>query len=310
MPKLKTILSPRAYGYKIKHLIQSFVGKCYPDYRGVFFAEPGHFYSPLIKISDLDADDSELPYDGVDYWENINLRQEDQKALFTRLLPIYKKLTFPKEKTESYNYFSSNNQFPLSDAYLLAALIEYIKPSKILEIGSGFSSGVMIDTIKRINIYTNLTFVEPYPQRLHKVIEDEKLVVEIIANPVQACDLKIFEDLQDGDILFIDSSHVAKIGSDVSHIFLKILPRIKSGVYVHIHDIVYPETYPIEWTREGRAWNESLFLRCFLQYNDAFQIVAFNRYAWKEFPELFIKEKIVDMKNHGGLGGSLWMKRI
>jgi len=114
-------------------------------------------------------------------------------------------------------------------------------------------------------------------RQLHATLEEH-------ARQVQDVPLSVFDQLEAQDLVFIDSSHVAKIGSDVTFIFLRILPRLKRGGLVHFHDIFYPCSYPAVWIREGRAWNESLFLRTFLVGNPQFQLVAFNSYVGYVFP--------------------------
>jgi hypothetical protein len=123
---------------------------------------------------------------------------------------------------------------------------------------------------------------------------------------VQEVPMATFEQLDPGDILFIDSSHVAKIGSDVTHLILRVLPRLKAGVLVHFHDIFYPISYPIEWIRFGRAWNESLFLRAFLMYNSNYRVMAFNSFAGQLFPELFVRDLPLFLTN---TGGSIWIRK-
>ena len=124
--------------------------------------------------------------------------------------------------------------------------------------GSGFSSAVMLDTMDKARLSAAVTFIEPYPDRLYSLfLPNDRSVSTVIARPVQEVPLSIFDQLEAQDLLFIDSSHVAKIGSDVTLILLRILPRLKRGVLVHFHDIFYPCSYPAVWIREGRAWNES-----------------------------------------------------
>jgi hypothetical protein len=304
MPKLKTIFTPAAYKHKLRHAIQSLLKSFLPDYRGIVFAEPGHFYSPLLKIDAIGRNDRILPHDGVDYWENIDLRADEQKQIFREISTIQEKIHFPIRKNPGGNYYSNNSYFGAADAYLLAGMLDRVRPARIIEIGSGFSSGVMIDTLKKIGIKTNLTFIDPFTERVSKVLENEKIEARVIQDKVQNCDLNMFDDLAAGDFLFVDSSHVAKVGSDVAHIFLRVFPRIKKGVHIHIHDIFYPESYPIEWLKKGVAWNECLFLRCFLSGNSNYKITAFNNYAWKEFPNA-IKDRDFDFSDDPG--ASFWM---
>lgn len=305
MPNFRSFFSPKAYKYKAKHLAEDFIKRWIPDYRGVLFAPPGHFYSPLLKISEIE--ENGVPgFDGKGYWENIDLRIDAQKALFQNLVPIYRKLSFPEVKSASHHYFSQNHFFSCSDACLLSSMIETRTPKKIIEIGSGFSSAVIIDTIERLGISPQLQFIEPYPERLKLLLDEGELEGKIFEDIVQKFQLEAYDSLESGDILFVDSSHIGKIGSDVTHIFLKILPRLKKGVLVHFHDIFYPESYPIEWLVEGRAWNESILLRCFLLNNRDFSILAFNSFAWSEFPDLFLEGGIDFRKN---TGCSIWIEK-
>jgi hypothetical protein len=100
--------------------------------------------------------------------------------------------------------------------------------------------------------------------------------------PVQNVPLEVFARLESSDILFIDSSHILKTGSDVNHYLFEILPILQPGVLVHIHDILYPFEYPEAWVLEDkRSWNEAYALRAFLEYNSAFEIVYWNNFVWR-----------------------------
>ena len=105
--------------------------------------------------------------------------------------------------------------------------------------------------------------------------------MRILAKKVYDVELETFTRLEAGDILFVDSSHVAKVGSDVNDIFFRILPALNPGVYIHFHDILDGFEYPREWIYAGRAWNEAYLLRAFLQYNHAFSIEFFNSWIWE-----------------------------
>jgi hypothetical protein len=112
--------------------------------------------------------------------------------------------------------------------------------------------------------------------------------------------------LEANDILFIDSSHVSKAGSDVNHLFFTVLPRLKPGVLVHVHDVFYPFEYPLGWLRQGRAWNELYLLRAFLQYNTAFEMLFFNSFLWKHHKEQ-LAAKLPRMATNPG--GSIWLRK-
>jgi hypothetical protein len=126
----------------------------------------------------------------------------------------------------------------------------------------------MLDVREHLALSVELTFIEPYPDRLETLLRrSDRGAVRFLKQPVQTVPDEIFAELEPGDFLFIDSSHVAKVGSDLADIFSRILPRIRPGVFVHFHDIFFPGPYPEVWLRQGRAWNEVLFLQAFLRFN-------------------------------------------
>ncbi|PON13546.1 hypothetical protein C2W62_33810 [Candidatus Entotheonella serta] len=145
-------------------------------------------------------------------------------------------------------------------------------PRRVIEIGSGFSSSVMLDVNDLfLDNSVQFTFIEPYPERLFEQFrDDDQQRHTVIEKPLQDVLLSLFRELSAGDILFIDSSHVVKIGSDVAYILFHILPALQSGVLIHFHDILWPFEYPEDWIFEGRAWNEAYVLRSFLQFNHMF----------------------------------------
>jgi hypothetical protein len=151
-----------------------------------------------------------------------------------------------------------------------------------------------------------ITCVEPYPTRLrNNLTEVDHARVTIIEDMVQKTDLALYDTLEAGDILFIDSTHVVKTGSDVCFEFFEILPRLKPGVIVHVHDIQYPFEYPDIWIFDKRrSWNEIYLLRAFLMYNDRFRVIAFNNYLGTHH------RKVLEAAYGGpvgNVGGSIWM---
>ena len=129
--------------------------------------------------------------------------------------------------------------------------------------GSGYSSCVILDTNELFfNNNISCIFIEPYPQLQESLLkENDKDKIEIIPKRLQDVEVSKFSSLSSGDILFVDSTHVSKVDSDVNYIFFEILPSLTNGVYIHFHDIFYPFEYPKEWIYEGRAWNENYILR-------------------------------------------------
>ncbi|MDW8020677.1 MAG: class I SAM-dependent methyltransferase [Chloroherpetonaceae bacterium] len=272
------------------------------------FAPPGHFYSPVPAISDIrKAKRGVLPRS----LPGIDLNDAEQLMLVEQLQPFYDELPFTDHKTHSLRYYFLNPYYSYSDAIFYYCLLRYLKPKIVIEIGSGYSSCVLLDTNERFFAHQiQCIFIEPYPDRLKALLKKEDIThssVKILEQKLQDVPVELFDKLQQNDILFIDSTHVSKFNSDVNYIIHEILPRLKQGVFIHFHDIFYPFEYPHEWLLEGRAWNESYILRAFLEFNTAFKIVLFNTYLEHFYRELLIERLPLIFKNEGG---SLWLKRV
>jgi methyltransferase family protein len=299
---------PASYFSFIRNRLQERWLRLHPNFRGTITYPPGHFHSPLLDISGFSSNDLNLPFDGPEWWEHLDLRRDEQRSFYNELVDRFPPPPFPRQKSDHYRYFSDNNWFPLSDAFTLSAIIRKEKPRRIVEIGAGFSSAVILDTLSHTQASALLTFIEPSPNRLHTLLSGhENAVPTVLEQKVQEVSLSVFDQLESQDLLFIDSSHVSKIGSDVTFILLRILSRLKPGVLVHFHDVFYPFTYPARWIRQGCAWNESLFLRAFLLGNAKFKLVAFNSYAGYSFPEVF-RERFPAFLND--TGASIWIKKV
>lgn len=272
------------------------------------FAPPGHFYSPIPDFNAA-ADHVERIFERPDpELGGIELRERAQLELLESFVPFYREMEFTAKKRPGVRYYYENPAYSYSDAILLHCMIRKLCPSRIVEIGSGFSSCMIIDTNELyFNDQIDLTFIEPHPELLISLLEDTDLQhIRIHSQPLQEASLDSFRALEAGDILFIDSTHVSKTGSDVNRIFFEILPSLAEGVYVHFHDIFFPFEYPQEWLREGRAWNESYLLKAFLQFNRDFRIVLMNTYMHRYHREFFESNMPLTLKN---TGGSIWLER-
>lgn len=170
MPRLKNLLNPRAYERSIWSWLHARQCRFQPNLRGTLRCPPGHYYSPLLNIASLGRDDLGLPFDGYECWEHIRLRRDEQRSYYEDLLENFPFLPFPADKTEGYRYFTKNNWFHLFDAFTLSGVIRKEKPKRIVEIGSGFSSAVILDTLERTQHSAQLTCIEPFPVRLKSLI--------------------------------------------------------------------------------------------------------------------------------------------
>src|SRR5262249_5831168 len=152
------------------------------------------------------------------------------------------------------------------------ALIRHFRPKRIIEIGSGNSTvlaaAACMTNQKEYGAAPRLTAIEPYPNEILK--KGLPGLTELIDQPLQKVDLGLFQTLEEGDILFIDSSHVLRAGNDVELEYLEIIPRLKPGVFVHVHDVSLPRRYPKCYFDQQLFWNEQQLLQAFLAFNSRF----------------------------------------
>lgn len=271
---------------------------------------PGHFYSPQPLLEDVRAAPDRRF--GTAEVVGVDVRLDDQVSLLRELRDAlgawpYGRLAREEADRSHLRFRPDNGFFGWTDSQVWSALLRTWRPARILEIGSGWSTALVLDTLDDLACDVELTCVEPYPERLLSVLRpgDEDRI-RMRPERVQDVDLSVFEALEAGDVLFIDSTHVAKHGSDVNYLVLEVLPRLRPGVHVHVHDVAYPFEYPKEWLLEGRAWNEAYLLRAFLVDNPHWQIdlwpSALLLCRPPELPAALDPDTEVD-------GGSLWLTR-
>jgi len=247
------------------------------------FVPPGHFYSVIPDMKEVDARAKTLFHEPAACIGGVDTNDAEQ----LRLVGEWRDL-----QTDAVRYFAEADQgnaryttrgnayFNTTDALVLQCILRRFRSRRFVEVGSGFSSAVVLDTADRfLHRDVTCTFIDPEPGRLLSVISSrDRERHRIFTKQVQDVPVEFFGELSSEDILFIDSSHVVKIGSDVNWLLTRVLPTLQTGVLVHFHDIVWPFENPEAWIREGRTWNECYFLRAFLQYNSAFRILFFTSY--------------------------------
>ena len=266
---------------------------------------PGHYFSPITDAKTVLADaehiwpepaPAQLP--GIEFNDAVQFEWVDRVRHHRGTYPDY----LPDRPLEGHRFYHQNRQFSLYDGMVLHAMMCELKPRRIIEAGSGFSSAIMLDTNQHhLGGEVELVFIEPYTERLRSLLlpGDEQLVT-VIEKPLQDVLAPMAKSLQANDILFIDSTHVMKTGSDVNHLLFEVLPNLAPGVHVHFHDIMYPFEYPRRYIEQGRSWNEAYGVRAFLMYNRCFEIQYFANYLSTVHPKRVL----------GLIGGSnLWLKR-
>ncbi len=269
----------------------------------------GHYYSTVVSIDDIKKREPEI-------WKNVNkdgipgidLKTGKQIKLLNSFTRYYSELPFTREKQPNLRYRFENDYYSYSDGIVLYSMIRHFKPKRIIEIGSGFSSANMLDTNEFFfDNKIDITFIEPYPEeRLIPIMtEIDKKQTSVIKSDVQLISLEVFKNLQAGDILFVDSTHTVKTGSDVNYILFEILPALQSGVLIHFHDIYYPFEYPKDWVFRGFGWNEAYFLKAFLMNNNKFDIRFYTDYLHLHHQASF-SEMPLAVKDSGS---SLWIEK-
>jgi predicted O-methyltransferase YrrM len=256
------------------------------------YARPGSYLSPLTG-----EDDIRRALSWRDTPPGITLREDSQEEFAAAARPV---LESP-EPGPRYR-LEGNTMFGPPDAAVYRAVIGRYRPRRIIEAGSGFSTAVALDEAAALGLDTDVTCIEPHPDRLESLLCPGDPVT-LIRRPVQDVPVAAFTGLAAGDILFIDSSHVAKAGSDVTWLILRVLPLLAPGVLVHVHDVFWPHGYPAAWLRERRDWNESYFLLAFLSGNPLWEILLWNSWLWRARPDM------IPGRLASGEPGSIWLRK-
>jgi len=268
-----------------------------------FHVTPVHFYQPIPDTQSLPETLWKQPSELVGIDMNHAMQLDLLRNCFPRFRDEYQH--FPTKPAGKENrFYLGNHLFDDTDALVAYCMVRHFQPRLIIEVGSGFSSLVLGDAAAR-NDSSGLICVEPFPREfLRKGFPGLRSLIE---KKVQEIDLNFFSQLESGDILFIDSSHTVKIGGDVNYLFLEVLPRLKPGVIVHVHDIFLPFEYRRDWVLdEFRFWTEQYLLQAFLIFNPEFEVLMANSYL-NHYHQENLKAAFPDLSSWGG--GSFWMRR-
>lgn len=268
--------------------------------RNGYHITPSHFYYPIPDTRDLENkafQPSELP--------GIDLRTEYQFELITRMFSRFSSEynAFPTKSFDPTVFYLDNDAFAGIDPYIYYCMIRNFKPRTIIEVGSGHST-LLGAQAARANDSTRYICIDPWPRQfIARGVPD----IELIQCRVEDVDMGMFRHLQSNDILFIDSSHVIRTAGDVYFMFLEVLPRLPSGVIIHIHDIFLPFEYPKDWLiNQQRFWTEQYLLQAYLAENNHAEVLFASHYFSTTHPhevkQVFPKALHID-------GGSFWIRK-
>jgi len=272
----------------------------------------GHYYSPLPDNREL----AQEPHRSLVWPENpretpgVDWNGELQRSLARDVFAAQERLAFAERETADPTvYWTANDQYPALDAWVLEGFLRYLRPKRMIEIGSGFSSLVSARVNREfLGGSMRFTSIEPYPRAFLQ--EGVPGITELRVELVQETPLELFETLEDGDVVFVDTSHTVKTGGDVAWIYGEVLPRLRSGVVVHIHDAFIPGDYPEQWVMEGWGWNEIYLIKAFLAFNSGFEVLFGVQWMLQNHPEL-IDEAFPGFPDHRErAGGALWLQRL
>lgn len=253
-----------------------------------------HFYQPIPDLEDLEKRNI---WNKKSDLEGIVFRSDKQVAFLTELGQKFgKECDWPLNPTENpLQFYTANKSFSFGDAASLHCSIRNFKPRHVIEIGSGMSSLVIHAALSKNNDESEgekakYTIIDPYPGPI--IERNLSIFGRLVKQRVECVKKEYFEQLQKNDILFIDSSHTIKMGSDVNYLILDIIPSLTCEVIIHFHDISLPYEYPKVYATNPRFrvfWTEAYLLQAFLCFNTQFEILLAMNYLMKEHKEAFCK---------------------
>lgn len=238
----------------------------------------------------------------------IDSNRDNYRDLIKKSLSYKDKIWTIKDsskETDTTKPTWNNGFLPGLDIIGIYTLISELKPNKYFEIGSGNSTKVAFKAIKENNLETKIISIDPMPRA-----EIDNLADKVIREPFENIDLNILDELNENDILFVDNSHRILPNSDSMVFYLEILPRLKKGVIVHIHDIYLPYDYPQFMC--DRFYSEQYGLAMYLLANsDKYYTILPNYFI---FEDKELSDLISPIWNHDNLkgvekhGGSYWIR--
>jgi len=258
-----------------------------------------HFYVPLPELVDIKPNDWVTPSSLA----GVDMNEAAAHELMDIVLPTFLaefRARFPlKASADTPQFHLINGSYMAVDAHLLYGLVRHAKPRRIIEIGNGASTMVAVAAAEMNRAEghpTEVISIDPYPSPTFA--SGYAGLDELIVKPVQEVPQSLFESLERNDILFIDSSHVLRWRNDVYHLYLNILPVMKNGVLIHVHDVSLPMPYPKVYFDTQLYWNEQYLLQAFLIFNSRFKVIWPGNFLMLKHPAkmMAVFPEIADMR--------------
>jgi hypothetical protein len=271
-----------------------------------------NFHSPIPDLRSLDdsAWRSRTELAGID------LREQEQLRFVNQLAELYcaefNQLPLNDDGNGLTRFHVKNDWFESVDCEVAYSIIRHFKPKQIVEIGSGYSTLIMLQAL-RVNRQEGhggrILGIDPTPWVPRDGLTD---LYDVQITEVQKVALSTFTALSANDILFIDSSHVLKMGSDVQYEYLEVLTRLQPGVLVHVHDIYLPATYPRPVMMDHHHfWNEQDVLQAFLIGNAHYEVLLAAHHLHLQHPQVLADLfPSYDERDPRFGPSSFWMRRI
>lgn len=275
------------------------------------------FYSPVPVLKELEA--TREQWDVPSEMIGVGYDLEAMKALLGELVASYGAEYQALESFQNNKKLGLGPGFTEVDAMTLYLMLRHIKPRRYVEIGSGFSTYYAWQAVRKNReegVESSLQVVDPYPREALKKLDD----IDLTIGPVQDVELSFFDDLEAGDVFFIDTSHVLKVGGEVAYLYLEVVPRLRPGVTIHAHDIHFPFNVPhpaeqyVFRAKWPSLWTESMLLQAFLAFNTDFEI-KLSAPMLRHFDHDFLKATLPDYRpteigDYDTHFGSLWFERV
>lgn len=265
---------------------------------------PCNFYSSVPSIAEIESSfeysSDEPPYAASPIFGSPEISRDLLKIL-TNYSHEFQAANEGDEHSPS-GFFWKNSQFSYSDAMSYYAFVRYLRPNRVIEIGSVFSTFVAIEAIAK-NGKGEITCIEPFPRAFLE--KTEQIILKKM--PAQEITIEWLNNyLRNGDVLFIDSTHTVKTGSDCLHIYLRLLPYLKHDIYVHVHDVFLPFGLPKDWLVDHHIyWTEQYLLLAFLLDNSKATFLFGSKYhQWKNGELLKKFMHTIEISR----GGSFWFR--